>query len=56
MIKEEIFILLKRIGDFAFYNCINLKRITIPDNVMSIGDHAFSKCRGLFTNISIQGF
>jgi len=32
-----------RIEDRAFYGCINLKNITIPDSVTSIGSYAFSK-------------
>ena len=31
----------------AFINCANLKRITIPDSVTSIGNSAFSGCRSL---------
>lgn len=30
------------IGDYAFYGCSALKQITIPENVTSIGDCAFS--------------
>ena len=31
----------------AFKNCANLKRITIPDSVTSIGNSAFNGCSGL---------
>ena len=35
------------IGDYAFYNCINLESITIPNSVTSIGDEAFYDCISL---------
>ena len=41
-----------RIDNSAFYNCFNLKSVTIPNSVTSIGDHAFSFCDGL-TSITI---
>lgn len=31
-----------RIGDYYFYNCKNVKKITIPDSVIEIGVEAFS--------------
>ena len=40
------------IGDYAFYDCTGLTRITIPNSVTSIGDSAFSGCTGL-TSITI---
>ena len=30
-----------RIGDYAFYNCTGLTKITIPNSIISIGLHAF---------------
>jgi hypothetical protein len=30
------------IGDYAFFDCINLKSITIPQSVISIGNNAFN--------------
>ena len=40
------------IGDYAFYDCTGLTRITIPNSVTSIGRGAFSGCTGL-TSITI---
>ncbi len=37
----------KIIGDDAFFGCINLKNINIPDSVTSIGDSAFFDCISL---------
>ena len=35
------------IGDYAFYNCIYLKKITIPNSVTSIGGSSFYNCNNL---------
>lgn len=35
------------ISDCAFYNCINIISITIPDSITSIGDYAFASCENL---------
>ena len=35
------------IGKNIFYNCTDLKSITIPDSVTSIGENAFYSCTGL---------
>ena len=40
------------IGDEAFYNCVYLTSITIPNSVTSIGDWAFYGCNGL-TSVTI---
>ena len=42
----------KTIADYAFYYCIKLTSITLPDSVTSIGSGAFDSCVGL-TSISI---
>ncbi len=35
------------IGDYQFYNCINLTGVTLPDGVKSIGLYAFAGCTKL---------
>src|SRR5690554_1403534 len=40
------------IGDYAFYDKIGLRSITIPESVTSIGGQAFASCSGL-TSITI---
>jgi hypothetical protein len=40
------------IGEYAFYDCIDLTAITIPNNVISIGEYAFYGCIGL-TSVTI---
>ena len=40
MIFEEGSVL-KKIGKSAFYHCSNLKSISLPDSLESIGEHAF---------------
>ncbi|MBQ2434146.1 MAG: leucine-rich repeat protein, partial [Clostridia bacterium] len=37
----------KNIGSSAFIDCINIKSITLPEGVTSIGDFAFRGCSGL---------
>lgn len=42
------------IGDYAFYNCINLSIKELPENIISIGAYAFRGCDGL-TSFTIKG-
>ena len=35
------------IPDYTFYNCENLKHLTISKNIRSIGSHAFKGCKAL---------
>ncbi|MDO5415556.1 MAG: leucine-rich repeat domain-containing protein, partial [Bacillota bacterium] len=42
------------IGDYAFYQCVNMKEIAIPDSMTRIGDRAFGTCRNL-GNLVIPG-
>ena len=41
------------IGDVAFKNCSDIKKITIPDSVTKIGDNAFFNCSNL-TDLTIS--
>lgn len=36
-----------KIGDDCFFNCTNVKQVTIPDGIVSIGVQAFALCKGL---------
>lgn len=40
---------IKTIGDYAFYECENLRNVTIPNKVTSIGKRAFGFCENLNT-------
>ncbi len=42
------------IGDFAFTGCVNLSDVTLPENLESIGAHAFASCTSL-QSIDIPG-
>ena len=35
------------VGDHAFFDCINLKNVSLPESVTAIGDFAFYRCYGL---------
>lgn len=37
----------KTIASHAFYSCVNLEKIVIPEGVTDIGDEAFAGCTGL---------
>lgn len=40
------------IGDYAFYRCVSLTSVTIPDSITTIGDYAFYQCDSL-TSVTI---
>ena len=42
--SEEATCSIESIGDWAFYNCHNLKSVVIPEGVTSLGDAAFYGC------------
>lgn len=37
-----------KIGDYAFYDCVGLENVVIPNKVEKIGERAFSLCRSLY--------
>lgn len=37
----------KKIGSWAFRNCVNLERVILPDSLTEIGDSAFVGCKSL---------
>ncbi len=40
---------LTEVSDYAFYNCVALKNMTIPDTITTIGKEAFAGCAALET-------
>ncbi len=44
----------QKIGNNAFYNCVDITHITLPEGLVTIGDSAFADCTAL-TDISIPG-
>ena len=38
---------INEIGDFAFYECVNLKEVALTDSIISIGEGAFFGCSSL---------
>ncbi|MBQ1943345.1 MAG: leucine-rich repeat domain-containing protein, partial [Clostridia bacterium] len=40
---------IEKIGSYAFFGCISLQGVAIPNSVTSLGDRAFYKCEGLKT-------
>ena len=47
---------IRKIGDFAFYVCEKIQKISIPDYITSIGKSAFYACSSLNTVILPFGF
>ena len=55
---------IETISDYAFENCLNLSKITMPDSITTIGNYAFKGCSNLsgitipnnVTNIGISAF
>ena len=49
------------IGDYAFFNCVTMLSVSIPDSVTSIGNYAFGNCYSLSdisipTNVTTMGY
>ena len=45
----------ERIGNSAFFLCLNLQSVTLPDGLKELGDHAFSDCEALKTVVLPDG-
>ena len=43
IISDEV----KKVGDYAFVDCVDLKKIVIPKSVISIGEYALDGCKNL---------
>ena len=50
--KLRAWVVSKTINKLTFFNCVNLKNVTIPNSVSSIKQGAFNNCKNL-TNIII---
>lgn len=35
------------VGDYAFYECVNLQKVTVGTSVARVGNHAFTRCTSL---------
>ena len=35
------------VGEYAFFRCDSLTKVTMPDSIMSVEDYAFSECFSL---------
>lgn len=46
-VPPEALLGITSIGPYAFYNCVYLTSITVPNTVTSIGEHAFDSCSAL---------
>lgn len=46
---------LKRIGDFAFYGCLNLETLYFPANLQEIGESAFEDCTSFSSIVLPEG-
>ena len=46
-VPPEALLGITSIGPYAFYNCVYLTSITVPNTVTSIGEHAFDYCSAL---------
>jgi len=46
---------LSSIGEKAFYGCTNMRQITVPGSVESIGANAFGNCSSSLTVIVEEG-
>ena len=50
----DILYIVTEIGDYAFYGCKGLKRVTIPSSVHRIGNEAFRECSWM-TSVEVSG-
>ena len=41
------------IGEKAFYRCIRLTSVTVPNSVISIGSHSFAECSTALKSVTI---